>query len=926
MNAAAPPSRCCTLSIPGRLALVSAAALLVCSLLLLSFATREYAVQARAELADRVERDLQFVVAPVTGQVVVGDYELLQKMLDEAARRTYVAEVSWGDAHGIVLRALREPAASVAPDWFVRWAGVDGIARSSAIEVGGRFYGRITLIGSPVALLNQVWDRALTMGELLLLTSGILVGLVLVVANRVLRPLAYLSAAARRFGAGDHAVRVAERGPPELAALAGAFNEMAGSLQRSLASLRDALAHNRLLATVVEQSNDAILTKDLDGHITSWNRGAERIFGYAASEVIGASVSILHPPGKRGDIDGVIDRVRSARPALFEAERIGKDGSIIAIASSVSPLHDEAGRHVGEISVIRDITAAKQAEQALFDARERARVTLDAIGEGVIRVDAEERVEYLNPAAERMTGWSAGSALGRPIREVFVVAPNDAEPGAGGVPDLTMRARDGTVRGIEQVSAPLRGQDGAQSGRVVVFRDVGESRRLARQLSWQASHDALTGLTNRHDFERRLHALVGDAGRAGKGHALLYVDLDQFKVVNDTCGHVAGDEMLRQVSTILQPCLRATDVLARLGGDEFGVLLEHCTLEQAETVAEKLRVALAEYRFAWENSTFAVRASIGVAAIDADSDNAAAVLAAADAACFSAKEGGRNRVQTYHCDDAELARRRVEMGWVSRIGDAISANRLRLWCQPIVPVAGSGCGPSHYEILVRLEDADGRMIPPMAFIPAAERYGLMPSVDRHLVALAFDAFAARLAEDEQSAPPHIAINLSGATLNDAGFLDFVREQFRRTALAPGRICFEITETAAIANLSRARSFMAQLKELGCMFSLDDFGSGFSSFAYLKNLPVDFLKIDGAFVKDMAKDPIDCAMVEAINQVGHVMGIRTIAEFVENDEIRIMLRTIGVDYAQGYGIGKPQPVEQAWGRSGARPRLRAVANG
>ncbi len=459
-----------------------------------------------------------------------------------------------------------------------------------------------------------------------------------------------------------------------------------------------------------------------------------------------------------------------------------------------------------------------------------------------------------------------------------------------------------------------------------MIRDVGESRALARQLSWQASHDALTGLSNRHDFEWRLQALVEDAGRAGKGHALLYIDLDQFKVVNDTCGHVAGDEMLRQVAAILQSCLRATDTLARLGGDEFGALLERCTLDQAEAVAEKLRVALAGYRFVWEGQTFAVRASIGVATIDAQSENAAAVLAAADAACFAAKEGGRNRIQTYHRDDAELARRRTEMGWVSRITDAIAANRLRLWCQPIVPVAGSGCGPSHYEMLARLEDADGRMIPPMAFIPAAERYGLMPAVDRHLVALAFDAFAARLAADERSAPPHIAINLSGMTLNDAGFLDFVREQFDRTALAPGRICFEITETAAIANLARARRFMEQLKGLGCLFSLDDFGSGFSSFAYLKNLPVDFLKIDGAFVKDMARDPIDCAMVEAINQVGHVMGIRTIAEFVENDEIRIMLRTIGVDYAQGYGIGKPQPVEQAWGCGAARPRLRAVALG
>ncbi len=413
MNPGAPPSRSCTLSIRARLLLVTLATLVACSVLVLVFAGREFTAQARAELADRVERHLSLIAEPMTAQVVVGDYEVLAKMLDEAARRTYIAEVSWVDSHGVVLRALGEPVENVAPDWFVRWTGIARIARSRAIEVGGKVYGQLTIAASAVAHVNQAWDRVLTVGELLLLASGVLLAIQQLVVERALRPLAQLSAAARRLGAGDYAARIPARGPPELAALAGAFNGMAANLQRVVTSLRDALAHNRLLATVVEQSNDAILTKDLDGRITSWNRGAERIFGYAASEAIGAHVSILHSPGKPGELDTVIDRVRNARPAVFEAERVRKDGSLITIASSVSPLHDEAGRHVGEISVIRDITANKQAEQALFVARERARVTLDALGEGVIRVDAGERIEYLNPAAERLTGWRADAALGR---------------------------------------------------------------------------------------------------------------------------------------------------------------------------------------------------------------------------------------------------------------------------------------------------------------------------------------------------------------------------------------------------------------------------------------------------------------------------------------------------------------------------------
>lgn len=927
-----PPSRCCALSIPARLVIVCAAALAAIGCFTLPSLLFEESARARADLADRVERHVQFVLPALAEHVVSGDYEVLRRMLAQTARRNYVGEVRWVDFGGTLLRAAGEAPELRAPDWFVRVSGIGKVERSLPVEVGGRLYGRVEITGSPAFHLNEVWEEFLATAELLLLAAGVLLALVLGVALRTLRPLGDLAAAARALGAGDHSVRVAEPGPPELAGLARAFNAMAADLARSFASLREALAANRLLATVVRQSNAAIITKDLEGRITTWNEGAERIFGYSAQEAIGQPVAILHPPGHGEEFGAVLSRMRAAEPRSFEAERRAKDGSAVLVASNVSPLHDAEGRHVGEISVIQDITEKRRAAQALFEAQERARVALDAIADGVIRLDAAGRIEYLNGAAERITGWSAAEAIGRPADEVFRLAnacvlPRSANGGAGEElqGEVTLTDRAGRVRPVEHSRAPLRQADGTVDGEVVVLRDVGKLRRLARQLSWQAGHDALTGLPNRRVFEERLRDLVEDARIQDAVHSVCYVDLDQFKVVNDTCGHVAGDEMLRQIAAILQPCLRASDTLARLGGDEFGVLLEHCPLDRAETVAQKLLDALEGYRFVWEGKSFAARASIGIAAIEAGASGASEILGAADAACFCAKEQGRNRIRVHRETDEELVRRRAEMGWVSQVSEAISENRLELWCQPIVPVLESGSSASHYEILVRMRAADGKIVPPMAFIPAAERYGLMPALDRRVVALAFEALSARIALEEHSAPAHIAVNLSGLTVADPGFLDFVREQFRRSGLAPGRICFEITETAAIANLSAASRFIAELKSMGCLFSLDDFGSGFSSFAYLKSLPVDYLKIDGSFVKDIETDRVDCAMVEAVNRIGHAMGIHTIAEFVENENIRRMLATMGVDYAQGYGIGKPQPVAQAWARcASSRPMLHVVA--
>jgi diguanylate cyclase (GGDEF)-like protein len=440
---------------------------------------------------------------------------------------------------------------------------------------------------------------------------------------------------------------------------------------------------------------------------------------------------------------------------------------------------------------------------------------------------------------------------------------------------------------------------------VLVLHDVSRERQYVAKLSYQASHDSLTGLINRGEFERRLSLALKSAAQLGRHHAVMYLDLDQFKVVNDTCGHAAGDQLMRQVSAVLQRRLREGDTLARLGGDEFGVLLENCAPDHALRIGEGLRQTIMECHFAWETRSFNIGVSIGLVNVADGLFTLTDVLSAADAACYMAKDKGRNRVQVYHAEDSELSTRQGEMEWIGRVQKALDEDRFVLYAQDIVGLDPARNLGHHCELLIRMLDEHGELVPPMAFIPAAERYNLMPSIDRWVLRNAF-AIIARQQAESATGPAVFAINLSGSSIGDERFLEYVREQFEHFAVAPENICFEITETAAIARLDLATNFINQLKSLGCLFSLDDFGAGMSSFAYLKHLPVDFLKIDGGFVKDMADDPIDRAMVEAINSVGHVMGKKTIAEFVDGDRVIRLLREIGVDFAQGYGIAKPRP--------------------
>jgi diguanylate cyclase (GGDEF)-like protein len=437
----------------------------------------------------------------------------------------------------------------------------------------------------------------------------------------------------------------------------------------------------------------------------------------------------------------------------------------------------------------------------------------------------------------------------------------------------------------------------------VVSRDDGPPRRLRRALSYQATHDALTGLLNRREFEHRLHAALAETrGDAPVEHALVYVDLDQFKVVNDTCGHPAGDRLLKQVTTLLQTRVRGTDTLARLGGDEFGILLQECARDQAMKIADGLRQSIHEFRYEWDGQQIQIGASIGIVGIDRTSESVAAVMSAVDVACYAAKDGGRNRVHVYESDNVPV--RHKEMHWVSRLQRACDDGRLEIYFQPIVPIGTNPDSQAHYEIMLRMRDEQGALVQPIEFIPAAERYNMMPAIDRWVVRHVLSTVLGRGQVGEHAT---FALNLSGTTLSDPAFLEFLLGELAVVDIRPGSLCFEITETAAIASLSNVVYFMRELRDRGVRFALDDFGSGLSSFSYLKTLPVDFVKIDGQFVENVHKDPVDRSMVEAICQVARAMGIRTIAERVERAEALEVLSQIGVDFAQGFLIATPQPI-------------------
>ncbi|UJF23473.1 EAL domain-containing protein [Shewanella sp. OMA3-2] len=660
---------------------------------------------------------------------------------------------------------------------------------------------------------------------------------------------------------------------------------------------------------------------DHRGLVTDWNIEAEKTFGWSSQEAIGRKLAeLIIPSSLAHSHQHGLEKFLSTGQGPMVGKRteltaVDRNGIEFVVEITISAL--KSNGHYSFTAFLHDISDRKRSEVALLAEKEWLRVTLSSIGDGVITTDTSGNVTFLNPVAEMMTGWSTEQAMGLPLVTVFQIineitgeaAPNPVEEAllTQQVVELAENTvliqRGGTQFSIEDSAAPIRDLQGNILGVVLVFHDVTQARAMAAELRFQAKHDSLTGLINRREFERRVERALQTSQLQDKTHTLLYLDLDQFKIVNDTCGHVAGDELLRQLTTLMQQKLRKRDTFARLGGDEFGVLLEDCVTEPAKVVAEQLRQTVADFRFVWLDKAFPVGVSIGLVTFSNDIRLLSDILRMADVACYAAKEKGRNRIQVYMADDEELARRNGEMSWIVRIKQALDENRFVLYSQRIAPLGDDADKGEHYELLLRMSDGNNTIIPPMAFIPAAERYGMMPLLDRWVIRTAFSQYETRHALGSKVT---CSINISGKTICDDSFLSFVLEQFEQHNIPPECICFELTETAAIANLNQAAILIRDLKAIGCRFSLDDFGSGMSSFAYLKHLHVDYLKIDGEFVKDMLDDPIDHAMVVSINHIGHVMGIKTIAEFVESDAVMAALADIGVDFAQGYGIEVPKP--------------------
>ncbi|HEV7672177.1 MAG TPA: EAL domain-containing protein [Thermoanaerobaculia bacterium] len=557
---------------------------------------------------------------------------------------------------------------------------------------------------------------------------------------------------------------------------------------------------------------------------------------------------------------------------------------------------------------------------AIAAEKEIAQVTLASIGDGVLATDARGRVELLNPVAEELAGWSAEEAAGLPVAEVLrlidestgreIEHPIERCLASGQSLRLTERIalqrRDGRRHAVECTCAPIRDRQGAQVGAVLVFQDVTEKRLLALQLAHQATHDGLTGLFNRVAFNGHLQRALEETRRTGVPHALAYMDLDQFKLVNDTCGHLAGDELLHRVTEMLQTSMRASDIVARLGGDEFAWLSLYSPLETAERQIAKFHRELQGFRFAWQDKSFSVGISIGLVPITEEFASVAHLMSAADHACYVAKEKGRNRIQVYRPDTAEFVRRDADMNWVLRIQETLERDRFRLFAQEIRPLTRREGGGLRFEVLLRMISEGGQIHLPSDFIRAAERYGLMRSIDRWVIGRSLETFAAE-------SPAWLeglalcSINLSAVSIGDETFLDFVEERLAATGFPAKKLCFEITETAAIDNLQQAVRLLGRLGARGVRFALDDFGSGMASYAYLKELPVSFLKIDGKFIQDIVTDPLDRAMVESINQVGHVMGLETIAESVGSLAAVNQLRALGVDYGQGHWISPPRPL-------------------
>lgn len=686
------------------------------------------------------------------------------------------------------------------------------------------------------------------------------------------------------------------------------------------------------LQALLDASPDAVLVVDRTGTIVAHNRRLELLFGCRPEDLTGRSVDRLvperlrrtHAAARAAYSASPTVRAMSARSGLTG---LRADGTEFPVEISLSPV---VGSPEGLVmAVVHEGSARARLSEALGETARAARA-LDAIGDAVLTTDARGRVVLLNRAAERLTGWAREAARGRPLSELLPVEPEAGQPRLQdvvlgciadrhpGEPYEAVLGPAGSreARTLDISSAPVRDRAGGIVGTALVVRDVTHARLLARQLSHQATHDALTGLVNRTEFERRLARAVAAAAAEHAEHALCFLDLDGFKLVNDSCGHLAGDELLRQLSDLMRERMRSRDTLARLGGDEFGVLLEHCRLATAARIAEEIRSAVETYRFTANDQTYAVGVSIGIVPIRGTGDQPGELLRAADSACYEAKRCGGNRIQVNdpRRRGARAARAR---DWPRRVRLALEQDRFRLHAQPLVPLGAADGGAPRLELLLRLDEGRGEPLLPASFLPAAQRHGLMAAVDRWVVRQALLGLGAWRHANPGAELPTVAINLAGESVVSGELPALVRELVARSGVGSRALCFEITEEVAAAHPAASLRLLRELRAAGCRTTLEHCGSGMAAFTLLRRLPVDYLKIAGHLVRGGARDPLDRALATALNEAGHALRLGTVGVGVETAEALAFLRRLGVDFAQGFRVGRPEPFEAALARL-ARP--------
>ncbi|MFI2811613.1 MULTISPECIES: EAL domain-containing protein [unclassified Microbulbifer] len=670
----------------------------------------------------------------------------------------------------------------------------------------------------------------------------------------------------------------------------------------------------------VESSRIGVLVVSLEGRVRQVNRSFCDFLGYPEGEILGRSVlDFTHPEDMERSRD-LLEKfsANSGQSLCLEKRYSHREGHPVWGELRASVARNIRGEALYILAQVEDIDWRKRSEQGLLEAKERLQVTLASITDAVISTDAQMRVNYMNPMAENLTGWLGRDAEGRPLDAVCHVEGDEDGPDLStavasclgqsrvifGSGDASLTSLSGHRYDITWSVSPLRRHEGDLLGTVLVIQDVSQQRELIRQLSYKASHDDLTGLPNRDAFKRALQEATREALEDNACHSLVYLDLDRFKLVNDSAGHIAGDDLLRQVSKCLRGHLQKADSVARLGGDEFGLLLRYCDRERARERCQALLGQIAALRFPWNNRVYDVGASAGITEINSRNHHPGDLLSQADVACFSAKRARRGSVMTYDLGKSAAADQHREIMMASVIRDAIDSGRFSLHMQPIAEAANTG-RVSHYEFLLRMYDDSGQLLMPDSFVPAAERYGLMLAIDRWVV----DETLVKNGGAIAAAGFSFALNISADALGDEGFQFYLLGVLERTPVPRGRISFEITETAIISHMDSASRFVTELRRLGCRIALDDFGNGLSSFGYLKSFTIDYIKIDGSFVRQVEENFVDLIIVESIHQIAQRLGARTVAEYVEDEATLRRMASLGVNLVQGYHVGHPRPLEE-----------------